>query len=107
MDAYFPVCQADALPAGTCKSFDVAGHLIIVAHLKDGFHAVGNRCTHLDSRLSTERIYHGGQIACPIHGARFDLRTGAAKSPPAFRPLALFPVRVREGQVEVMLRPVR
>ncbi len=105
-DAYIPVTAADTVPAGTCRSFDVAGRRIIIAHLADGLYAIENRCTHLDSRLSTERVYHGRQVACPIHGARFDLKTGAAKSPPAFRPTATFPARLRDGQIEVALSPV-
>jgi len=74
---------------------------IVVAHLGDGFHAIENRCTHLNSRLMTSRIYRGRLIACPIHGAYFDLKTGEAKSPPAFRPLRVFPVRISDGTVEV------
>jgi nitrite reductase/ring-hydroxylating ferredoxin subunit len=38
-----------------------------------------------------------------MHGARFDLKTGAAKSPPAFRPLAAFATRIMNGKVEVAL----
>ncbi len=103
--AYLPVAAADDVPPGSCKAFDVGAWRVVVAHLADGFHAVENSCTHLDSRLATGRLYHGRQIACPIHGARFDLKTGAAKSPPAFRPLTVFPVRVRDGRIEVALPP--
>jgi nitrite reductase/ring-hydroxylating ferredoxin subunit len=57
------------------------------------------------SPLLTGKIYHGRQIACPIHGARFDLKTGAAKSPPAFTSLMVFPVRVADGRIEVGIPP--
>jgi len=104
---YFPVANSEDIPVGSCKSFDLGGDSsrlrVIVAHLADGFHAVENRCSHLDSLLDTSRIYKGRQIACPTHCARFDLKTGAAKSAPAFRSLAVFPVRVRDGRIEVAL----
>jgi 3-phenylpropionate/trans-cinnamate dioxygenase ferredoxin subunit len=98
---YFPVAACDDLPIGSCRAFDVNGVKIVVAHLTDGYHAVENRCSHAGSPLLTGKIYRGNQIACPIHGARFDLKTGAAKSPPAFSSLKVFPVRAVDGRVEV------
>jgi len=98
---FTPVAEADAIPQGTCKPVDADGMAVIVAHLADGFYAVENRCSHLNSRLITREIHRGRQIACPVHGARFDLKTGEAKSPPAFRPIRTFKVRITEGRVEV------
>jgi len=43
----------------------------------------------------------GGEIVCPRHGARFSIVTGAALSPPAYEPVASFPVRVDDGIVKV------
>jgi 3-phenylpropionate/trans-cinnamate dioxygenase ferredoxin subunit len=100
---FIPVAQSDDLPVGTCKPFLVGGIRIIVAHLSDGYHAVENRCSHANSPLITSKIHRGDQVACPIHGARFDLKTGAAKSPPAFTGLMTFPVRLAEGRIEVAM----
>lgn len=102
---YFPVAACGDLPIGSCKALDVNGVKVVVAHLTDGYRAVENRCSHAGSPLLTGKIYRGNQIACPIHGARFDLKTGAAKSPPAFTGLKVFPVRVVDGRVEVALPP--
>ena len=93
------------IPKGACKALSVGGIRVVVAHLADGLHAVENRCSHAGSPLLTGKIYHGRQIACPIHGARFDLRTGEAKSPPAFTSLMKFPVRVVNGRIEVAVPP--
>jgi 3-phenylpropionate/trans-cinnamate dioxygenase ferredoxin subunit len=93
----------DDIPQGTCKALTLNGIRVVVAHLADGFHAVENRCSHANSQLLTNKIYSGRQIACPIHGARFDLKTGAAKSPPAFTSLMVFPVRIMDGRIEVGL----
>ncbi len=103
MPEYIPVAASDDLPVGTCKPFLINGTRIIVAHLADGYHAVENRCSHANSPLITSKIYRGGQVACPIHGARFDLKTGAAKSPPAFTRLMTFPVRIADGRIEVAM----
>jgi len=100
---YIRAAMQDEIPQGTCKAFSINGIRIIVAHLADGLHAVENRCSHANSPLMTNKIYSGRQVACPIHGARFDLKTGAAKSPPAFTSLMTFPVRIVDGQIEVAL----
>jgi 3-phenylpropionate/trans-cinnamate dioxygenase ferredoxin component len=100
---FVPAASLEDIPQGTCKALTLNGIRVVVAHLADGFHAVENRCSHANSPLLTNKIYSGRQIACPIHGARFDLKTGAAKSPPAFTSLMVFPVRVADGQVEVAM----
>jgi 3-phenylpropionate/trans-cinnamate dioxygenase ferredoxin subunit len=43
----------------------------------------------------------GDQIECMRHGARFCIRTGAVMAPPAYEPVAKFPVRVEGGVVQV------
>jgi 3-phenylpropionate/trans-cinnamate dioxygenase ferredoxin subunit len=101
---YVRVATSDDIPAGACKTLSVDGTRIVIARLKDGLYAVENRCSHANSPLITSKIHHGCQLACPVHGARFDLRTGAAKSPPAFTSLETFPVREADGQVEVGLK---
>jgi 3-phenylpropionate/trans-cinnamate dioxygenase ferredoxin subunit len=99
------VAALDDIPKGTCKALSVNGIRVVVAHLADGLYALENRCSHANSPLITSKIYHGRQIACPIHGARFDLKTGEAKSPPAFTSLMMFPVRVVNGRIEVAMPP--
>lgn len=100
---YINAATVGEIPEGTCKPFSINGIRVIVAHLTDGYHAVENRCSHANSPLMTNKIYSGRQVACPIHGARFDLKTGAAKSPPAFTSLMTFPVRIVDGRIEVAL----
>ena len=96
--------QIRSLPAGAYKSFDVNGRKILVAHLADRFTAVENRCSHAGSTFAGP-IIRGNQIACPIHGARFDLVTGAPKCAPAFHDIAVFPVRIVQGRIEVAVPP--
>ncbi len=106
MNAEFTlVAKAEEIPPGTCRCFDVQGRKVLIAHLDDGFRAVENRCSHAASPLDPSRILKGGQILCPLHGARFDLRTGAAKAAPAFRPIATYQVRIVDGNLEVAVPP--
>jgi len=53
-------------------------------------------CTHEYASLS-QGFLEGGEIECPLHGARFDVATGRCLAPPAERNLRTFPVRI-EGE---------
>ena len=70
------VCEVDELPAGKMKAFTVAGEKLVVYHLDDGFFATQASCTHLFGPLAKGRIVDGCKVQCPLHRARFDIRTG-------------------------------
>ena len=38
-------------------------------------------------------------IECVLHGSKFDVRDGRALNPPAYTPVAKFPVKVEDGAV--------
>jgi nitrite reductase/ring-hydroxylating ferredoxin subunit len=44
-----------------------------------------------------------GVIECPLHQARFDVRTGRVLSGPTDVPLATYPVRLEEDRLLVQL----
>ena len=47
------------------------------------------------------RSYYGFELACPRHGARFDVRDGEALTLPAIEPTRYFPTRIVDGQIEI------
>ena len=56
-------------------------------------------CTHLGGVLSWNDAEQSWD--CPLHGSRFDLRSGKPLNLPATEPVATFPVDVRDGDVDV------
>ncbi|MGO4391828.1 non-heme iron oxygenase ferredoxin subunit [Variovorax sp. M-6] len=64
------------------------------------FHVTDNVCTHQYALLSDGYV-EDGCVECPLHQARFDLRTGAAMCAPATQPIRIYPVRVEDGDVLV------
>ncbi len=86
---------ADIAP-NTAKAVDVAGRSILLCNFEGNIFALENRCSHAEEPLACGRI-RNGWIACPAHGARFDLETGEAIGPPATDPVATFAVRI-DGQ---------
>jgi 3-phenylpropionate/trans-cinnamate dioxygenase ferredoxin subunit len=85
---------------GTKKAVDINGQSILICNSSDRLFAVSNICSHAHEKLECGRMSRGW-IACPIHGARFDLATGRAMNPPAKQPIATFPVRIVEDWIEV------
>ena len=65
-------------------------------------HAVSNICSHALQTLNEGRLGNNW-IACPLHGARFDLTTGAAKNPPATKPIPVYETRTAGDWIEVKL----
>lgn len=70
-----------------------------LARLEDGgFLALHRECTHLGCTVPW--IEGEGRFICPCHASSFDIR-GDVLSPPAPRPLDVFPVRIENGTVKV------
>ena len=72
---------------------DAGGREIMVCRVKDGIYAVDNVCSHAYARLNEGRL-RGFRVICPLHGAAFDVRSGAVLGAPAARPIACFAVRI-------------
>jgi nitrite reductase/ring-hydroxylating ferredoxin subunit len=71
---------------------------ILVACVEGRFFAVDGRCNHAGQSLAGARI-RGTQIRCPLHGARFDLATGACTKGPAAGALNTYAVLVEKGKI--------
>jgi 3-phenylpropionate/trans-cinnamate dioxygenase ferredoxin subunit len=110
------VCKVDELPLGKMKAARFDGTGVLVFHLEDGFYATQSACTHMFAPLSRGKILDGCRIQCPLHHARFDIKSGEvvdwANFPPGVqllnvirgeKALKTFPVTVANGNVRVRL----
>jgi 3-phenylpropionate/trans-cinnamate dioxygenase ferredoxin subunit len=98
------LCRVDALAPGTASRFDVDGHRIALARVGDAFYALGDRCSHEDFSLAEGEVDEATcEIECARHGANFDLKTGAAMTFPATKPVQTYEVRVDGDEVKVVL----
>lgn len=73
---------------------------IALFRLEDGIYATENSCSHEYSPL-VEGMIVGGDVYCPKHGSRFEIRTGKVKDFPATRPVKTYPVKVEDGMIYV------
>lgn len=72
-----------------------------VFNIDGEYFAVHDVCTHDFAEMCEDGEIEGCEIICPRHGARFDLRSGEALTPPAYEPVETFAVRVADGRVQV------
>ena len=96
------VAAVDECPPGTMKRVMIGGRPILIANVDGCFYAADDTCTHEDASLSSGFL-DGGLVKCPLHGSRFDLRTGAPMEDPAEEPLRCYAVKVVDGAVLVAL----
>jgi naphthalene 1,2-dioxygenase ferredoxin component len=80
----------------------VAGHDIAIYDLDGDLFATDNVCTHAYARLSDGWLDRG-EIECPLHAGRFDVKTGAATAPPCTEPVKTYAVRLVGGEIQVKL----
>jgi len=80
------VADLDEIPDGEAKIIDAAeignDDNIAVFHSDGEYFALNDTCTHEKASLGDGWI-EGDQVECPIHSARFCLRTGTALCLPA------------------------
>jgi 3-phenylpropionate/trans-cinnamate dioxygenase ferredoxin component len=92
--------RLDELPHGAKQVVEINGKPVLLCNWNGKIFAVSNICSHAEEKLECGRLGNGW-IACPIHGARFELATGKAKNPPAKQPIPVYEVRENEGWIEV------
>lgn len=100
MSDWVDVARAGEMAPGEWRVVDVDDVEVAVFNLDGAFHAIENVCTHDYGELAGGCV-QDGQITCPRHGARFDIRTGEALCAPAYEPVPVLPVRVEDGVVQV------
>jgi 3-phenylpropionate/trans-cinnamate dioxygenase ferredoxin subunit len=110
MAPFKELCAVGGVPPGTMKGFKVGDLDVLVANVEGTFYAVEGICPHMSGYLAKGRL-EGSAVVCPVHGARYDMKTGKvtkdipwimkrmSKSQP--RQLATYLVRVEGGTVSV------
>lgn len=100
MPQFVAAAKTSEIAPGTAKGVDVHGKRIALFNLGGEFFAIGDECTHSGGPLC-EGMIEGQEVECPWHGARFNIKSGAALTPPAFEGVARYNVRVSGDSVEV------
>ena len=100
--SWVPAASRGDLVEGEPLGVEVAGRSIALYDVDGALFATDNICTHAYARLSDGWL-DGELIECPLHAARFDIRTGKVLDPPATEDLRTYPTRVVDDEIEVKL----
>jgi nitrite reductase/ring-hydroxylating ferredoxin subunit len=92
---------AAALAEGGVVVVELAGIEVLVTRSDGAVYALDNECSHRGCNLSDGEV-SSNEIACPCHGAIFDLRTGAVLDGPAPTAQRTYAVREVSGTLEVI-----
>lgn len=99
------VCQVDELDEGEALKVDCGVNGIeALAVFNNGggeFFAMNDRCSHGNASMSEGYLEDNGTVECPLHAARFCLKTGQALCLPATDPIQTFPVVLEDGALYV------
>lgn len=97
-EQFIKVARADELPPGKMRCIELGERRILLVNVAGRFYAAADTCTHEDASLSTGFL-DGEWVKCPLHGSRFNVRTGEVVDEPAEVGLRTYPVRVDGNDV--------
>jgi 3-phenylpropionate/trans-cinnamate dioxygenase ferredoxin subunit len=104
MSDFLPVAKVSEIADPGSMLVEVGDRLVVLIHAAGHFYALDDVCTHDGGPLSDGPLdAEHGTIACPRHGAKFDIKTGAAVTMPATKPTIAHEVKIEGGQVLVRL----
>ncbi len=102
--------NADSVLPGQPRSVEVEGTEIVLARVGAQVFALADHCPHRDGQLSDGTL-DGDRLTCPLHGAVFEVMSGAVLADPfgieppegGVAPVARYATKLESGTVWVEL----
>jgi len=98
---YVKVCKYEDLKEDQTV-IEIEGKNVLLIKLDGNVYALENKCTHERLPLNGGDIYDG-QIQCPHHGARYEIKSGRATQFPAVMDMKTYDVKIENDEVLVAL----
>lgn len=99
-ETWVRVCALQDLRVDDVKAVEVNGVRVGVYRLADGCFALHDVCTHAFAHMS-DGFVEDGVVECPLHQARFEIRTGKTLDDIAPADLTAYAVKVEGDDVFV------
>jgi len=99
-DGFVPVTRASELSPGAMTWVALDRERVLIANVDGCFYALEDSCGHRQAPLSKGTL-EGHVIECPLHFARFDVRTGKLLSGPTAADVPTYQVLVDGDTVYV------
>ncbi|WP_445400602.1 3-phenylpropionate/cinnamic acid dioxygenase ferredoxin subunit [Zobellella sp. An-6] len=98
------VCNIDELAEGEALKVDCGINgidALAVFNSQGNFFAMNDRCSHGNASMSEGYLEDDGTVECPLHAARFCLKSGKAMCMPATDPIQTFPVVIEDDALYI------
>jgi 3-phenylpropionate/trans-cinnamate dioxygenase ferredoxin component len=95
------IMPAGVVPEGEKRAVAVLGMSLLVCNVNGEIFVLENRCSHAGASLDAGRL-RGYEISCPMHGGRFDVRTGRCVKGPTNQPIRTFDVLLDEDRISII-----
>lgn len=99
---WIKIANVDQISDDESLAIEVQGKQLAVHQCGDELFITDNICTHQFALLS-DGFLEDGCIECPLHQAKFDLRTGEAMCAPATVGVQTYPVKTEGRDIFVAL----
>lgn len=102
MADFVEAAKLSDIPDPGKQLLEIEDRLVVLIHVGGQFYCIDDVCTHDDGPLGEGRL-EDHTIACPRHGAKFDIRDGRALTMPATEPTGAHDVKVEGESVFVRI----
>ena len=93
MAEWVKVGEVNELAPGEKKQIDLDGIEVALFNVEGEYFVIEDICSHDNAPLCHGR-FDGEEITCPRHGARFNVKTGAALCMPAVEAIDTYEVKI-------------
>ena len=100
MSEFVKVATVEEVTPGKRKLIDFEFVTVALFNINGRLYCIEDVCTHDDGPLAEGEL-EGYVIACPRHGAHFDVRDGRVLSMPAVKPVPSYEVRVEGNDIYI------
>jgi len=98
MAQWVKVAAVSELAPGEKKQINLEGVEVALFNVNGEYYAIEDVCTHDGAPLAHGR-FRGEEVTCPRHGARFNVKSGAALCMPAFEPVETYQVKIEGDDI--------
>ncbi|MBU0692282.1 non-heme iron oxygenase ferredoxin subunit [bacterium] len=94
---WFKVCPEQELKPGRAKSVRLFGRPFAVFNLDGRLFGIDAACRHMKANLTGGKL-EGSVVTCPMHGWKYDVRTGKCLTQPD-SDVNTLPVKIKDNTI--------
>ena len=102
MSQFINAAKKSEITDGGKLLVEVDDRLVILFQVGDSYFCIDDVCTHDGGTLS-DGSFEGFEIACPRHGAKFDVRCGSVTCMPATQATVAHETKVDGDTIQVKI----